>query len=128
MTSSELAVLLEGQRFRVGTEAALQDGIAAFLTRSGIHYQREYRFEKNCRVQGDRLVRSKDIVDFLVDGIACEVKIHGGPSEVTRQLHRYAQHEVVTSLVLVTSRMQLCRVPRELNGKTVSVAALLGGL
>lgn len=117
MTAAELAMLLESSSLCAGTEAQLQDEIERTLQAEEVPYLREHRFS------------ARDRVDFFVDGgIACEVKISGSVNEVTRQLSRYAEHDSVLSIVLVTSRLQLARVPRELNGKTVAVAALLGGL
>lgn len=64
------------------------------------------------------------IVDFLVEGVALEVKIDGSPMEVTRQLHRYAQSELVQALILVTTRAKHRTGPSELNGKPVLVVWL----
>lgn len=72
--------------------------------------------------------KGRDRVDFLVPkGIAIEVKVGGGLAEVTRQLHRYAQHAQVSALVLVTTRALHLGVPRQLNGKPVDVVHVTGG-
>jgi len=101
---------------RTGTEEHLQQDIARALVRLGIPFEREPRLS------------GKDRPDFMVGGVAVEVKIKGGVTEVTRQLSRYAQHERVSELLLVTSRMQLVAVPTELNGKPVRVAMQWGFL
>lgn len=63
------------------------------------------------------------IVDILVDGcVAVECKIQGSPSEVLRQLRRYAVFPQVTGLVLLTAKVSVSAlVPTELCGKRVVV-------
>jgi hypothetical protein len=105
---------------RQPTEKVLQDAIAASFTEAKIRFEREAILSR-----GDR-------IDFVVFGAAgeevgIEVKIDGSLAEVTRQLHRYAQHERLTSLILVTTRATHRGAPREFNGKTIHVLHLLGG-
>ncbi|HEX4334739.1 MAG TPA: hypothetical protein VH062_02430 [Polyangiaceae bacterium] len=117
MTAAEIEALLADQRFPSSTEARLQLAIADHLTAAGVAFQREHRFS------------AEDRVDFFVDGgVALEVKTKGSATEVARQLMRYAQHDAVRELLLVTSRMQLACVPRELNGKPVRVSIQWSGL
>jgi hypothetical protein len=61
----------------------------------------------------------------MVGRIGIEVKTQGGLSPLLHQLHRYAQHEEIDELILVTSRIQLARLPEIINGKPTHVAALL---
>lgn len=110
VAAAEIAVMLESQRLRAGTERGLQASIETVLREAGVAFIREHRLS------------AQDRVDFLVGGIALEVKTKGSLAEVTRQLHRYAQYDEVTSLLLVTSRMQLAGVPKALNGKPVRVS------
>lgn len=110
----ELARLLEGYRLDASSESVLQDGIAAALTDAGVVFEREARL--------DALSRP----DFMVGGLAIEVKVGGSWAALVRQLHRYAGHERVKGLLVVSSRMRLMRVPRELAGKPVAVAAVMG--
>lgn len=112
-----LAALLEGYRFDASNEDAVQRGIASVLTEQGILFRREVR------VPGGRL-------DFLVDvdgGTAIEVKIDDSTANLIRQLGRYAELEGVHALLVVTTRHRLAQVPREIAGKPVRVALLLGG-
>lgn len=116
MNAAELALLIESRLLPSRTEERLQEAISDLLTLSSVEFIREARLS------------DQDRPDFLVGDVAIEVKISGGVSEVTRQLHRYAQHDCVKEILLVTSRMQLARVPSELSGKPVRVAVQLGGL
>jgi hypothetical protein len=112
-----LHAVLGRRRVRFTTEAELQDGLAQVLTLERIGFDREL------------VLGPKDRVDFLVGGtIALEVKIGGGLAAVTRQLHRYAQHDRVQELLLVSSRLSLANLPPTLNGKPLRVLALATGL
>jgi hypothetical protein len=72
--------------------------------------------------------RGKDRIDFLIGGeVGAEVKIDGSLTEVTTQLHRYAQSDRVKALVLISSRMRLDNMPSTLNGKPLRVVTLAGG-
>lgn len=116
MTAADLARFLESFRYVSASEATLQDGIAESLTRAGLAFEREVEL-----APGDR-------IDFLAGELGVEVKVRGGLSEVTRQLHRYARSPRVRELLLVTNSVRLARVPRLLADKQIHVAALLGGL
>ena len=117
MTLRALAALLEGYRFDTSNEDAVQRGLASVLAEQRIVFRREVP------VPGGRL-------DFLVDvdgGTAIEVKLDGSTANLIRQLARYAELEGVRSLLVVTTRHRLAQVPREIAGKPVRVALLLGG-
>jgi len=116
MTALELALYLESFRYDSGSEAALQDGVAQSLEKAGLSFEREVEL-----APGDR-------IDFLAGAVGVEVKLTGGLSEVTRQLHRYAKSERIQELLLVTNSVRLARVPEALQGKPIHVAALLGGI
>ena len=116
MTAIELARFLESFRYATSSEAVLQEGIAEALGRAGVAFEREVEL-----LPGDR-------IDFLAGPIGVEIKLAAGLSQVTRQLHRYAQSTRISELLLVTGSVRLARVPRSLNDKPVHVAALLGGL
>ena len=79
--AEHLRTTLTKRRLPAATELALQDAIALAFTAAGIAFEREVHLS------------AEDRVDFMVEGnVGVEVKIAGGLSEVTRQLHRYAQH------------------------------------
>jgi hypothetical protein len=116
ITPERLRQVLLGYRYSFTNERALQDGIAQALYQRGIQFDREVRLS------------DEDRPDFMVDGIAVEVKVDGSLSAVTRQLQRYAQHKRVRALLLVTSLGRLANLPEELSGKPVVALSLLGGL
>lgn len=67
-------------------------------------------------------------IDFLVGEVGIEVKVDGGLSPVTRQLHRYLEVEALAGVLLVTTVASHLAVPREMLGKPVTVVRLTGGL
>ncbi len=89
-------------------------GIGRVLREAGIEYEPECRLDDLGRV------------DFLIDGIGIEVKIKEGRASVMRQLGRYAKHEKIVSLILVTTRSQLRAMPPHLNGKEITVVYIGG--
>lgn len=116
MTRRLVCNLIAGSRFTFANEKQLQDGIAMVLAPTGLAVSREHRLSPT------------DVIDFLVESVGVEVKIKGAVGAVQAQLERYATHDTVTELVLVTGRVQLTRMPRKLNGKPLTVVPLLGSL
>jgi len=120
-----LADALRSHRFSYSSEDELQRGIGEVLARDRFHFEREFRLTE------------KDRPDFMVwagenrarPSVAVEVKIGGTLPQVTRQLHRYAQHEKVDAMLLVTSRFRLSGLPERINDKALRVFNLgAGGL
>ena len=104
---------LRRRRFNYQNEKELQAGIEAALKADGVGFEREFQL-------GDA-----GVVDFFVGGfLAVEVKIKGSPSEVARQLLRYAARDEVRALVLVTGRAALATLPGELMGKPLHLVEL----
>lgn len=98
-------------RYRLGYEALLQEDVRDRLTAGGFPFKREFVLGP-----GER-------VDFLVnESIAVELKIRAAKRVIYRQMQRYAAHERVDSLILVTA----CAtgLPGTLNGKPVYVVSL----
>ena len=77
-----------------GNERAMQTCIGKILEANNIGYIPEHRF---C---------DRDRVDFWIpeQRIALECKVDGGATKVLSQLLRYAEHEQVGSVILVTCR------------------------
>src|SRR5947199_118923 len=105
MNADQLAAILQAYRIRFYSELHLQDGIAQALTQESIPFERE------------KQLTPKDRIDFLVGGIGVEIKIESASASVLRQLHRYAQHDLIRELLLVTSRAKHLSIPRRMNGK-----------
>lgn len=113
--TNDIVRLLGAHRFRFGTEAVLQDGIAEVLAAAGIQHEREVA------------LTARDRIDFLVQGgIGLEVKIDGSALDLARQMLRYAAHERIAALLVVTTRARHTETPRELGGKPVRVIHLTG--
>lgn len=96
--------LLRAAKIDLSNEKRAQDDIAQVFTSSGIPFKREVRLS------------AADVVDFLSDGFAIEVKLHGARKKaVYRQLCRYAKHPSVTALVLASSLSM--GLPAQIEGK-----------
>ena len=96
--------LIRSARIDLSSEKRAQADIAVILERAGIAFQREVRLS------------AEDIVDFMSDGVALEVKLKGARKKgVYRQLCRYAKHPSVQSIVLASSESM--GLPKQIDGK-----------
>lgn len=111
-TIDELLTKLRAHGYRFACEKDLQAGVERVLQQASWTYVREHQ------------LTSRDRPDFFLNSIALELKIKGSLTEVTRQLHRYAQHPSVEAIILMTSRSRHRGVPRVLNEKPVHVVYL----
>lgn len=115
----DLCAELARYTFNFTTEADLQQGIKVALEELAPGaWRSEY-----CLSSADR-------IDFFhpETGTGIEVKIKGGRNALLRQLLGYAQHDEITSLIVVTSSTRLGAVPDTLNQKSVHVVQLIAGL
>ncbi len=113
-TAEQLASLLFYVRYHISTEADLQADIEKLLRAKGIPFEREYPLDKQSRI------------DFLIDsGIGVEVKIGSTLQAVQRQLWRYAKHDKISGLILVTTRSKHLDMPSDMIGKPLYVVYLL---
>lgn len=104
---------LRKRRFNYQNEKDLQAGVEAVLKSDGFDFVREHQL-------GDA-----GVVDFFVSGfLGVELKIKGSPSEVARQLLRYAGRDEVKALVLVTGRAALSALPETMLGKPLMLVEL----
>jgi hypothetical protein len=111
--AAEAARLLRTFRFRFGCEDDLQAGIADAL--APLPVEREVRLS------------ARDRVDHLLPGgVVIEVKVAGSADRVLGQLTRYAAHDRVSGLVLVTTRARHQELPAEIDGKPVEIVYLGG--
>lgn len=111
--SSDILALARRLRLPLHDEKATQIALARYFEDAGIPAAREVGL-------GDG-----DIVDFLTNGIAVELKIKGSPKAIYRQLERYARHECVREIVLLTSRSMT--LPPRIGAKPAHVASLSVG-
>lgn len=108
----EIVDLIRRHRLDLSNEKVTQQQLTDLFTAQNISFEREKR------------LTARDIVDFLVQGgIAVEVKLHGAKKmSVFRQLKRYAAHDDVNELVLVTNLSM--GLPPEIEGKPAYYASL----
>lgn len=111
--AQDLAALLRAHRMPQATERQLQDAIAKVLARSAVAFSREHRLSTTERPDF-----------FVAPGVCVEVKVGGPSSEVLRQLARYAEHDVVEELLLVTTRRTHDVMPAEVCGKPLTTVCV----
>lgn len=89
-----LLIKLERTRFPLNKESDTQTAIESTLKEMGIQFEREYVLSSNSRV------------DFYIPKykLAIEVKIKGSRSEIQAQCNRYALHDKVAIVLLLSSR------------------------
>ncbi len=92
---------LQSRRFRFGHEAELQEALQAALAAEGMSFAREVRLSKR-----DRIDLLEDDLAPLGGAIGIEVKVDSSMFAITQQVARYAEHERIGAIVLVTSRLQ----------------------
>lgn len=116
-SASDILELLRRYRFNFTSELEMQSGIEQVLKSNKLDYQREY------------VLTSEDRLDFMVEGVAIECKVAGSKGDLCRQIERYARHDDVNSVLVVTNRIRHSDVPGWLHGKEVMVfSVVLGGL
>lgn len=116
---SDLVAVANGLRqynYVARNEADLQDAIASALTMQGHEFRREVELSRS------------DRIDFMAGAVGIEVKVGGSRSALIRQLHRYAQHDEVSALLVVTTLHKLTALPMCLNDKPVHVLRVGGFL
>lgn len=116
ITAANLKWYLGQFRYNVQDEESIQVGIGEALRMGNFEFEREPSLSP-----GDRL-------DFLVGGVAIEVKRNGALGPLLRQLSRYAEHEKVRELLVVTARVQATNLPASINGKPLECLVLLGSV
>ena len=110
MTAAEIAKLISQYRFNFMTESDLQDGLLELLKTEPI------------KIAKEEFISRKSRPDFIVEGnIAIEVKIGGSLGALTRQVQRYAKHDSIREVLVVTSKSRHTNLPATLAGKPVTV-------
>lgn len=115
-TADDVTKLLEQFIFRGSSERDIQDVIERVLIEGGMAVQREFRLSQ------------RDIPDFLIAGsVVVEVKMRASGSAVLGQIARYAAHEQVSAIVVVSPRMStLSAIPAAVLDVPVRVVGLTG--
>ena len=116
VNATKLAAIFQQFKVHTDSEASLQASLMRVLQESGVGFEREVR------------ISDKDRIDFVVGKVGIEAKIKFSASDVTRQLHRYAQSDAIEELLLVTTRSKHLKVPAQMSGKPVSVCYVMRGL
>jgi hypothetical protein len=107
--------VLTSHRFRYAGERDLQAGIEQAFRAAGLDVVREATL-------GDA-----GTIDFVLGKLGIEIKVRGSRADVTRQVHRYLQHDDLSALLLVTTRAELARLPPVMSGKRVFTHHLTSG-
>lgn len=104
LSVSEIVRHLRAGRYRVAQETQLQADIGNALDALGAAFEREVRLGP-----GER-------IDFLVDGtLGIEAKTRCDRRAIYRQLQRYARHDTISALILVTGTA--LGLPASIDGK-----------
>ncbi len=109
--TTKLTEIISSVKLQHSTEFILHGQLYELFDSLKIPYIKEHRLS------------AKDIVDlFVLDGIAIECKVKGQPIQIHRQLERYALHDEVKSIILVTAKYM--RVKPVINGKPAFIINL----
>lgn len=105
MSAIDIMQVLSGCRLPLTNEKRLQEAIALEFDAVGFDYGREHRLSDS------------DIIDFRLGDVGVEVKIKGGKREIYHQMERYAAHDVLKELILVSNVAM--GFPPALKGKPI---------
>lgn len=108
--AARITTLLRSLRCDLSDEKRTQEDIAFALTANGMAFTREASLSSHERV------------DFLIGGLALEIKLRSAKMGVYRQLQRYAKHEAVKA-VMLASNMAM-GLPAEIEGKPAYFVSL----
>ena len=112
MEPSTLIDILSGHRWPLNNEKDCQLAIADELTAKSLPFEQEVRLSPG------------SIIDFLVGGeIGIECKLRRTPkTRIFKQLRRYAEHDQIKSLILVSNTAM--GLPAEIEGKPAYMVSL----
>jgi hypothetical protein len=104
VTVNALVGLVRAAKIDLSSERRAQADVETVLTSAGIAFKRE------------EPLTSSDVVDFMVGGIALELKLRGArKKDVYRQLRRYARHPRVETILLASNTSM--GLPPQIEGK-----------
>lgn len=114
MNVASISEAIRHSRIDLSNEKSAQLDIATVFKNRQFEFSREVRLSKS------------DIIDFLIGDIGIEVKLYGAnKTAVFRQLTRYAKHENIGRLILVTNMSM--GLPPQIEGKDVFYVNLAEG-
>jgi hypothetical protein len=108
--AADIATELGRHRLRATPESALQASIESVLNTMGVDFGREVKLSP------------ADRPDFMCGDVVLEAKAKYPKRSIYRQLERYAAHERVGAIILVTGTAM--GMPAEINGKPVYVVSI----
>lgn len=112
-TIDDVLAAIRKARVRYATEAGLHMDVQKALVDAGIQATKEYRLSGKDRV---------DLAVKVAGGtLAIEMKVMGSLPEVDRQVARYAAHEEVVAVVVVSPLTRHSGLAREACQKPVHV-------
>lgn len=113
-----LGNVLNRYRFNFSNEKDLQAGMRRVFETLGEEFSAEHHLSDD------------DIVDFYFPNkkVGIEAKIDHSLSDLTRQIHRYVQHESILGILVVTSKTRLANLPEEMNNKPIRCHSLIGSM
>lgn len=95
--------LIKSVKLQHSTEFLMQGDLYELFHSLGIPFEKEYQLSKT------------STVDLFINGVAIECKVKGQPIQIHRQLERYALHDEVKAIILVTAKFM--NVKPIINGK-----------
>lgn len=111
MSIPEIVAIIRRSRLDLSDEKMTQSDLARVFLAAGVKFEREVRLSES------------DVVDFMINGVAIELKLRKvSKLAVYRQLARYAEHDKVQSLILLTSTSM--GLPETINGKDAYLVKL----
>ena len=87
----------------------MQVSIGEGLTAAGFDHEREHRLS------------AADRIDFMIGPVGLEAKTRCNKRAIFRQLQRYAEHDAIEALILVTGTA--IGLPAAINGKPIYLVA-----
>jgi hypothetical protein len=110
LVAAQVIELVHRNRIPLHNEKAAQAGLETLLQAGGFEFEREARLS------------DADIPDFMIGGLVIEMKVKGGKRDIYRQLERYAKHERVTRILLITNVAM--GLPEDIEGRKTYIANL----
>lgn len=110
-TVSAVIATIRAHQLPLCEESALHRVLADLLADAGL------------KVSCEHVLGPSERLDLMVEGgLAIECKLRGGRRNIYRQLQRYARHDEVQALLLVTNTAM--GLPPEIDGKPVFYCGL----